>query len=440
MIANGHSHGSRATSVPPNRASIRAVLDIGSSKICCLIAKLKPSLRPASLPGRSHDIEFLGIGHQLSRGVKSGVIVDMDAAEQAVRAAVDAAERMADITVDSVVVNVSCGRIHSEAFSASIDIDSHGVEEQVIQRVLRAGRKHSTDSTRGVIHSIPIGYTLDGNRGIHDPCGMIGDTLGVDIHVATADLAPLRNLSLCVRRCHLEIDGFVATPYASGLSCLTQDEADLGVLVLDMGGGTTSSAIFRKRNFAYADVVALGGNHITNDIARGLSTGLGEAERIKALYGSALPSPSDEREVMTVPLVGDDGGEAGNEIPKSVLTGIVRPRLEETLELVRDRLRASGFSRYAGKHAVLVGGASNMTGARELAQRILDKQVRIGRPLGIEGLPEAARGPAFAAAVGLFVYPQVKDSEANDFQDLSPRNFAPAGVVARMGQWIRESF
>jgi cell division protein FtsA len=437
---NGHPHGARTPSVPQNRASIRAVLDIGSSKICCVIAKLKPTLRPSNLPRRSHDIEFLGIGHQLSRGVKSGVIVDMEAAEQAVRAAVDAAERMAGITVDAVTVNVSCGRIHSEAYTASVGIDGREVEEPVIQRVLQAGRQRSTHRARSVIHSIPIGYTLDGNRGIRDPRGMLGDTLGVDIHVVSAETAPLRNLSLCIRRCHLEIDGIAATPYASGLSCLIEDEADLGVLVVDMGGGTTGSAIFRDGNFVYADVVALGGNHITTDIARGLSTGVNEAERIKTLYGSALPSQSDERDVMNVPLVGDDGDDAGNQIPKSMLTGIIRPRLEETLELVRDRLQANGFSRYAGKHAVLVGGASNMSGARELAQRILDKQVRIGRPLGVTGLPEAVRGPAFATAVGLLVYPQVKDSEVIDFQDLSPRRFAAAGVLARMGQWIRESF
>ena len=437
----GHPHGSRASAVSQNRSRIITVLDIGSSKICCLIAKLKPAVRPSNLPRRTHDIEFLGMGHQRSRGIKAGVIVDMDAAEQAVRAAVDAAERMARMTVESVIVNISCGRIRSQAFSASVAINGQAVEEQVIQRVLRAGRQHSADRARSVLHSMPIGYTLDGNRGIRDPRGMLGDTLSVDLHVVSADPAPLQNLCLCIARCHLKIDVIVATPYASGLACLIQDEADLGVLVIDMGGGTTSSAIFRDGYFVYADVVALGGNHITTDIARGLMTGLSEAERIKTLYGSALPSPSDQREMITVPLVGEESGDAGNQIPKSMLTGIIRPRLEETLELVRDRLQASGFSRYAGKHAVLVGGASHMTGVRELAQRILDKQVRIGRPLGVAQLPEAVSGPAFAALVGLLVYPQVKDTEAIDFQDTGVRKLAATGgILGRVGQWIRESF
>ena len=165
-----------------------------------------------------------------------------------------------------------------------------------------------------------------------------------------------------------------------------------------------------------------------------------DAERIKSLYGTALPSQSDEREIISVPLVGDDGTDAVNQVPKSMLTGIIRPRLEETLELVRDRFNASGFARYAGKHAVLVGGASQLQGAREVAARILGKQVRIGRPLGISGMPEATSGPAFAAIAGLLQYPQIEGGEAIDFQNLTPRKVAAGGYVARVGQWIRESF
>ncbi|MCB1438015.1 MAG: cell division protein FtsA [Rhodobiaceae bacterium] len=440
-----HAHSGRNGPLPQNRSSIVAVLDIGSSKICCIIAKLKPrthgsGLPGPGLPGHSHDISVLGIGHQLSRGVKGGVIVDMDAAEHAIRSAVEAAERMAGITVESVILNISCGRIHSEAFSASVSIDGHEVVERDIQRVLHAGREYSADDSRYVVHSIPLGYTLDGQNGIRDPRGMLGGTLGVDIHVVSADPAPLRNLSLCISRCHLKIAAMVATPYASGLSCLVNDEAELGVLVIDMGGGTTSASIFCNGGFIYADVVTLGGKHVTNDIARGLSTTLGDAERIKSLYGTALPSQSDEREIISVPLVGDDGTDAVNQVPKSMLTGIIRPRLEETLELVRDRFNASGFARYAGKHAVLVGGASQLQGAREVAARILGKQVRIGRPLGISGMPEATSGPAFAAIAGLLQYPQIEGGEAIDFQNLTPRKVAAGGYVARVGQWIRESF
>lgn len=436
----GAARSARGVGLPQSRSRIVTVLDIGTSKICCLIARLKPLARATNLPGRTHAIECLGVGHQLSRGVKAGVIVDLDAAEQAVRAAVDAAERMAGLSVESVIVNVSCGRIRSEAFSANVSIDGHEVEERDIQRVLLAGRRHATQGARSVIHALPIGYALDGNRGIRDPRGMIGEDLGIDIHVVSAEPAPLRNLSLCIGRGHLKIAAFVATPYAAALASLVSDEADLGTLVIDMGGGTTGTAIFHGGSLVYADVVALGGVHVTTDIARGLSTGMTDAERLKTLYGSALPSVSDEREMISVPLLGDDGIDAVSQIPKSMLTGIIRPRLEETLELVRDRLRASGFEHYAGKHVVLTGGASQLTGARELAQRILGRQVRVGRPLGVEGLPEALAGPAFTASAGLLVYPQVEEAEAIDFQNVMPARGAATGYLARVGQWIRESF
>lgn len=437
---HGQPNGPRGLNISANRASIVTVLDIGTSKICCFIAKLRPDARLKDLPGRSHSIEVLGIGHQLSRGIKGGVVVDMDAAERCIRGAVDAAERMADVTVDSVIVNVSCGRLFSEAFTASVSIAGHEVEPRDIQRVLRAGRDHSRRDNRTVVHAVPIGYTLDGNRGIQDPCGMVGDTLGVDIHVVSGEMAPLRNLSLCVSRCHLAIDGMVVTPYASALSSLVPDEAQLGALCIDMGGGTTSASIFHEGQFIYADVVAIGGGHVTTDIARGLSTPVNEAERIKTLYGSALASESDEREIISVPPVGNDSHEAPAQIPKSVLTGIIQPRLEEVFELLRDRLQANGFSRYAGRRTVLTGGACQLPGVRELATRILDRQVRIGRPLGIGGLPEALSGPAFSAAAGLLVYPQIAQREVIDLPDDKPGRLVANGYLSRVGQWLKESF
>lgn len=429
----------RSRQLPTNRASIVAVLDIGSSKVCCLIAKLKPLVRTGEFPGRTHAVDIIGIGHQVSRGVKSGVVVDMDAAEQAIRAAVDVAERMAGVTVERLIVNVSCGRIQSEAFTASVPIRSGQVDERDIQRVLHAGRTHSTSAQRNVLHAVPIGFSLDGSKGIRDPRNMMGRELSVDVHVASAESVPLNNLALCINRCHLSIDAIVVTPYASGLSCLVQDEADLGITVVDMGGGTTSVSIFYEGHFVYSDVVALGGGHVTADIARGLSTPLIEAERIKTLYGNALASQSDEREIITVPLVGDEGGGESNHVPKSMLTGIIQPRLEETFELVRDRLSANGFARFAGKRLVLTGGACQLPGVRELAQRILSTQARIGRPLGVGGLPESARGPAFSAVCGLLIYPQVAELEASDTHDVR-RQAAAGSYLARMGQWIKESF
>jgi cell division protein FtsA len=279
------------------------------------------------------------------------------------------------------------------------------------------------------------------NRGIHDPIGMLGETLGVDMHVVTADEAPIRNLELAINRCHLEVETVVATPYASALAALVDDEAELGAAVLDMGGGTTSLAIFHNGEFVHADALAVGGQHVTLDVARGLSTNLADAERIKARHGSALTSISDEKDILTIPPVGEDERDHPNTVPRSALTRIIRPRVEETLEMARDMIVRSGFGDPASKRVVLTGGASQLTGLAETARRILGRNVRVGRPLGIAGLPEAAKSPAFSAAVGLIVYPQVAQIE--QFRARAPsraRMTGTDGYLARVGRWIKDSF
>ena len=430
---------SRIKPLSPRRSAVVSVLDVGSTKICCLIARLKPREGEATRR-RTHTIEVLGFASTRSRGIKSGVVVNLEEAEQAIRLAVDAAERMADMTVSSLIVNISSGRLKSEAFSAGVAV-SGPVTGADIQRVLAAGGAHSVSEGRMVLHSLPIGYSLDGNRGIHDPTGMLGEALGVDMHVVTADEAPLRNLELAVNRCHLEVETVVATPYASGLAALVDDEAELGVACVDMGGGTTTLSVFHNGQFIHADAIAVGGNHVTLDIARGLSTNLADAERIKARHGSALPSSSDDKDILTIPPVGEDARDHPNTVPRSALTRIVRPRVEETLELTRDMLAKSGFSGQVGKRVVLTGGASQLTGLAETARRILGRNVRLGRPHGVAGLPDAAKTPAFAAAVGLIVYPQVAQIE--QFRAAKQTRFAATGTggyFARMGQWLTESF
>ena len=428
---------SRVKPLGGRRSSVVSVLDVGSTKVCCLIAKLKP--RDDDGDGkRSHSVEVLGFASTRSRGIKSGVVVDLDEAEKAIRLAVDGAERMAEITVGSLIVNLSCGRLRSETFSASVEVGGD-VTEGDIQRVLGAGGAHSVSDGRMVLHSLPIGYALDDNRGIHDPTGMVGGHLGVDMHVVTADEAPLRNLELAVNRCHLEIETVVATPYAAGLAALVEDEAELGVALIDMGGGTTTLSIFHQGEFVHADAIAVGGQHVTLDIARGLSTNLIDAERLKARHGSALPSISDEKDILTIPPVGED--DHPNSVPRSALTRIIRPRVEETLEMTREMLTKSGFSGEVGKRVVLTGGASQLTGLAEAARRMLGRNVRLGRPQGIDGLPEAAKSPAFAAAVGLAIYPQVARIE--QFHAHRPSRMLMTGTdgyLARMGRWIRDSF
>ncbi|HZP19958.1 MAG TPA: cell division protein FtsA [Bauldia sp.] len=426
------------------RRQIVSILDIGSTKICCLIGEMRPRHPEEgdSLRARTHSIEVLGIGHQRSRGIKSGFVANLDAAEQAIRLAVDAAERMAGITVESLIVNLSAGRLASETYSASVNLSGNTVGEADIGRVLSAGRRHSVSSGRSVVHSLPIGYSLDADSGIADPRGMVGERLGVDMHMVTAEAPPLRNLELSINRCHLSIETLVASPYASGLSVLVDDEAELGCACIDFGGGTTTIAVFMKGQFVHVDAIAVGGHHITTDIARGLSTRIEDAERLKTMHGSALPSAADDRDVLSVPPIGDDEHDVPNQVPRSTLTRIIRPRIEEILELVRDRLNASGFAPLVGRRMVLTGGASQLTGLAEAARRILARNVRLGRPLGITGMPEVAKGPAFATAAGLLIYPQVAEMEQLDAAG-EPR-LAMTGTggnyFSRVGQWLRESF
>ncbi len=421
------------------RSTVISVLDIGTSKICCLIAKLRPRDEGALLAGRTHRIEVLGIGHQRSAGIKSGVVVNLDAAEHAIRHAVDAAERMAGVTVDSLIVNVSSGRLASETFSASVSLDGHEVEEGDIRRVLGAGSAHAEQEGRSVVHSIPIGYALDSDHGIFDPRGMIGQTLGVDMHVVNAESGPLRNLELCINRAHLSVQALVATPYASGLSALVDDETEMGCACIDMGGGTTTLSVFLGGRFVFADAIAVGGDLVTMDMARGLSARLDDAERLKVLHGSCLPGVSDENDIISVPPIGKNEHDLPTQIPRAQMTRIIRPRIEETLELIRDRLNQSGFAGAVGKRIILTGGASQLTGISEVARRVLTRNVRLGRPLGVKGLPEAAKGPAFSTTVGLLIYPQIAQIE--QFSNFSGRNQMNGtdGAFARVSRWLKES-
>jgi len=247
-----------------------------------------------------------------------------------------------------------------------------------------------------------------------------------------------QTLSYCVERAHLQLEGVVAAPFVSALAAIEDDEMDLGVTVIDMGGGTTTIAVFFDGNVVYTDSLAVGGAHVTNDIARGLSTPLVHAERMKTLYGNCIASPADEREVISVPQVGEDDPAQATTIPKSILVGIVQPRLEETFELVRSRLEAGGFDKIAGRRVVLTGGASQLSGARELAAMVLDKQVRMGRPIRIGGLAEATGGPAFATGVGLLAYAVEADIETP--KPHRPAREEPNGLIGRIGNWLRENF
>ena len=414
------------------------VLDVGGAKIVCMIAKLLPMERGVTLKGRTHRVRVLGLGQQRSRGVKGGAIVDLEAAEGAIRLAVDAAERMAGFECDHVVVNMSGGRLGARVARAGLALSGQAVRDLDVARALEAAAQAAAAPGRVGLHLLPRSFALDGQRGIADPRGMIGGSLEAELTAASCDLAVARNLMLAIERCHLRVAGVVASPYASGLSTLVDDEAELGAAVLDFGAGVTTMAVFAEDRLAHVDALSVGGQHVTMDLARGLSVSLADAERLKTNYAACAFSPAEERETVAIQRVGDERVTA---LAKGELARIVRPRVEEILELARDRLTSAGFGAHVARRLVLTGGTAQLNGLADLARQIVSPQARMGRPLGVEGLPEAAKTPAFAAVAGLMVFPQVVAQEhAGGTVSGSGDETDDDSYVARVRRWLQQSF
>ncbi len=418
------------------RQNVIAALDVGTTKVCCFIAKYDPSQTQSPLPYR-----IVGIGHQISRGMRKGAVTDLEAVEDAIRSAVETAEKMAGITLRQVVVNLSAGHPTSSRHTYHMPIAGQPVSDDDLRQLLSLAYQHYRPEGRTVVHACPTGYAIDDNRGVRDPRGMFGEILGVRMHMVSAASAPIRNLARCVERCHLELADLVVSPYASALACLDDDEAELGAVCVDMGGGTTTVSVFVEGSCVFADVIPLGGGHVTNDIARGLSTSIAGAERIKTLYGSALASATDDREMIEVRPVGEEDEDSTNQVARSILTQMIRPRLEETFEFVRDRLKDSGVENAIGKRMVLTGGASQLTGAREVAARILGKDVRLARPRRLAGLADAVGGPAFSTCAGLLIYTVACPPEAViQESDLNGSNRNKDGQWAKLARWLKMNF
>ena len=440
MNALGHGVTPKMRPIPTRRSVVVAALDVGSSKVVCLIGRLRPHGPQQVLTRRSHSVEVIGFGHTLARGTKAGSVVNLVQAEDAIRRAVDAAERMASVEIESVVLSISSGRPTSELFAAEIELVGSAVTENDIARVLSAGSRHSLRDGRAVLHSLPVGYSIDGVNGVRDPRGMLGSRFGVDVHVATTDIAAARNLMLAVERCHLDVEAMAASPYVAALAVLADDEGDLGAAVVDMGAGTTTIAAFQAGRLVHIDGFALGGHHVTMDLARGLNARIADAERIKTLYGTVLSGASDERDMITVPPLEEHEREQAQLVSRATLVSIIKPRVEEILEMVRDRLAACPIASDRRGHVVLTGGASQLNGLPELAARLIGRPVRLGRPLGIGGAPDAAKGPAFAVAAGLLVYPQAAHLEHFEARRKRQLMTGTGGYFARVGRWLRESF
>ncbi|HEY1613230.1 MAG TPA: cell division protein FtsA [Rhizomicrobium sp.] len=406
------------------RSGLVAVVDVGTSKVICLIARAEPG-----------SLKVIGAALRESRGVKAGTVTSLDYAEESIREAVAAAENLADLRVQNVLVGVNCGAPQSLTARAAMTLEGTLVTDSHLLDLLADARSRCRVEGAETIQSAPTSYVVDEARGVRDPSGMFCQRLGVQMHAVAVKSSPLQNLKLAVERCHLGIASAQFGAYASGLAVLTPDEMQLGATVIDMGGGVTSIAVFLEGALVHADVVPMGGAQVTSDLARMLAAPLSAAERIKTLYGAALGDIESGTDVLAVPQMGEDGEDAALRVPRSMLTRIIQPRLEEILGEVQTRLRASGFDVAAGRRAVLAGGACQLAGTRELVQRVLNKQVRIGRPHGLPGLPASSTGPDYATAVGLLLAGATMPPEA-----LSPSHAAPRPPRPQDGGGLMKRF
>jgi cell division protein FtsA len=428
--------------MPVKRGGLVAALDIGTSKVACMIARLTPCSPHDALRGRSHAIELIGYSQIQSRGMKAGAVADLNACEQAVRQAVALAERMAKVRVESVILSVSGGRLQGQMVEAFADIHGGAVTAADVTRVTGIGMRHAAGEGRTVMHVLPVGHSIDGVKGIHDPRGMVAQRFGVDMSVVTSDSTVVRNLMLVVERCHLNVEAVVASPYAAGLSVLTGDETDLGAAVIELGAGTTTIATYSGGRLVHACGFAVGAHHITMDLARGIGACIADAERIKTLYGTVLSGGSDARDLMSVPQADDSDLDTPQVVSRATIANIIRQRAEEIFEMVRDRLADSPFASEPNGRVVLAGGGSQLSGVVELATQILGRPVRIGRPLGIGRLPNEAKSASFAVPAGLLVYPQFVHLE-----HVEPRHTRHLktgtdghGYIGKVARWLREGF
>ncbi len=420
-----------------------AVLDVGTSKIACLILRFDgpERLREADgvgpMAGQS-SFRVIGAATTRSRGVKFGEIAVMNETERAIRTAVQAAQKMANVRVDHVIACFSGAEPRSYGLAGEWDLQDSVVTEQDVANVLAACDVPDLGPGREVLHAQPVNFALDHRTGLGDPRGQIGNRIACDMHLLSVDGAVVQNLLYCIKRCDLELAGIASSAYVSGISSLVEDEQELGAACVDMGGGSTGISIFMKKHMIFADSVRLGGDHVTSDISKGLQIPMSMAEKIKTKHGGVYATSMDDREMI------ETGGESGDwekdrrQISRTELIGIMRPRVEEILEEARSRLDAAGFEYLPSQQIVLTGGASQIPGLDGLAARILGQQVRLGRPLRVQGLPQAATGAAFASAVGLCLFAAHPQDEWWDFEIPSERY--PARSLKRAFKWFKDNW
>jgi cell division protein FtsA len=407
------------------RAEPIAVLDVGTGKTCCLIARR-----------RDGRLDLLGGGHQLSEGLRAGEIVDAEAAEASILAVVHEAEQQAGRTVQEVVLGVSGGRPESVTTTVEVALGGRAVNAADVVHALAHARAQARADGVEILHALPVTITLDGSQPLRDPRGMVGERLRIVVHLVRVASAPLYNLLAAVERCHLDVAAVVAAPYAAGLASLSGDEATLGAVVIDLGAGTTGVARFVDGRLQELAALPLGANHVTQDLAFGLSTGRAQAERLKTLYGSVLVRAGDSRQQLQVPGIGDPAQPPVQIVARARLTEIIRPRVEEIFQLARARIDLER-SPITGRRLVLTGGGSQLEGIVELAEETFGMPARLGRarPFDAGAVHDLT---AATTAAGLLRWAGEDDGGLTFGASSPQRDFTAR--LARLGQWLRENF
>ena len=408
-----------------------AALDIGSSKVGALIVTRDDDGR----------LRVLGTGQRESRGVKRGYVTDMAATEVAVREAVEIAERISGVTIDDVWACFGAGGLVSDIANVEVELGGHQIEQSDIDQLLVAGRGAIDRSGQLVLHAQPALYTIDGVEGVRQPIGLHADRLGVDIHVVAADPAPLRNIDFVIRSAHLGVRRIVASPVAAALACLTPEERDLGVALVEMGAEVTNVSLHAGGMLVGLRSIPLGAKDISDDIACAFGVQRRDAERLKCFYGSAMTSPRDNHEMIDAAPIGAEDGAEPTRITRAQLMTVIRQRVEELTGAIDGALKSLGFTGPVGRQVVLTGGGAELKNIADYMQGILGRAVRVGRPRTLTGLPEAHGGPAFSSLVGLAV---LAGSDSGDLRDIGPFGVRQAkkesGMIGRLLSALKQGY
>lgn len=418
-----------------------AILDVGTYKTACLVLRFEENTPEGEgvghMAGQS-NFRVIGATTTQSRGIRLGEVDAMPETERAIRTAVQGAQKMAGVRVDHVIACFSGGRPGSYGLSGEVLLENGPCTVQDVARVLGSVETPDLGQGREILHAQPVNFGIDHRTTLRDPRGQTGEMLRADMHLLAVDDHAIENLLTCIHRCDLELAGLASAPYAAGTSALVEDEKELGAACIDMGGGTTGISIFMRKHMVYADTVRIGGTHVTSDISQGLRIPTDFAEMIKCRYGGVVATGMDDRD--QIPLEADTGDwhHDRRTVSRADLIGIIRPRIEEILEEARACLDRARFGDLPSQRIVLTGGASQIPGLDGLAARILGNQVRLGRPLRVQGLPEAAKGPAFAACVGLCMQGAEPQDEFWDF-DAVPSQMSGRSL-RRAVRWFRDNW